>query len=204
MCVFEEKVAGDLRSSRGLLLFFCLSGRAGENALGSPGCGTMSGALYFSFFQGQLESALEQVVALAVQEITKSVGASLGSMLLETASKEQENQRLRARLARREGEKPEGPRAEARTPGLGCPDSLRLEHKRRAVGKNSTHLEGGPGIHQNRSAAGSSKPSARTNRVMVLQEGGSGTQSSKRCAVIAQRAAVRWEGTVRTVVELHK
>lgn len=62
----------------------------------------MNGALYISFFQGQLESALEQVVQLAVQEITKTVGATLNSMLLETATKEQENQRLRATLQSRE------------------------------------------------------------------------------------------------------
>lgn len=58
----------------------------------------MNGALYISFFQGQLESALEQVVQLAVQEITKTVGATLNSMLLETAAKDQENQRLRLKL----------------------------------------------------------------------------------------------------------
>ncbi|KAK7139432.1 hypothetical protein R3I93_016539 [Phoxinus phoxinus] len=62
----------------------------------------MNGSLYISFFQGQLESALEQVVQLAVQEITKTVGATLNSMLLETATKEQENQRLRATLQSRE------------------------------------------------------------------------------------------------------
>ncbi|CAB1341606.1 unnamed protein product [Coregonus sp. 'balchen'] len=58
----------------------------------------MNGAVYISFFQGQLESALEQVVQLAVQEITKSVGSSLNSMLMNTAVKEQENQRLKLRL----------------------------------------------------------------------------------------------------------
>ncbi|XP_051526356.1 zinc finger protein 396-like [Myxocyprinus asiaticus] len=62
----------------------------------------MNGALYISFFQGQLESALEQVVQLAVQEITKTAGATLNSMLLETATKEQENQRLRATIQSRE------------------------------------------------------------------------------------------------------
>ncbi|TRY96287.1 hypothetical protein DNTS_024017 [Danionella cerebrum] len=64
----------------------------------------MNGALYISFFQGQLESALEQVVQLAVQEITKTVGATLNSMLLETATKEQENQRLRVTIQSRERE----------------------------------------------------------------------------------------------------
>ncbi|KAL2101866.1 hypothetical protein ACEWY4_003627 [Coilia grayii] len=58
----------------------------------------MNGTLYISFFQGQLESALEQVVQLAVQEITKTVGATLNSMLIETATKDQENQRLRLKL----------------------------------------------------------------------------------------------------------
>ncbi|KAI4889699.1 hypothetical protein NFI96_003326 [Prochilodus magdalenae] len=100
----------------------------------------MNGALYISFFQGQLESALEQVVQLAVQEITKSVGASLCSMLLETASKEQENQRLRARLQGGDGkakgaEEPGGTKDEQRGSCLGFQaDSLRLEQKRRASG----------------------------------------------------------------------
>ncbi|KAM4598231.1 uncharacterized protein ACJ7VT_021749 [Polymixia lowei] len=63
----------------------------------------MNGAVYISFFQGQLESVLEQVVQLAVQEISKTVGSSLNSMLLETAVKEQENQRLQLKLQSREG-----------------------------------------------------------------------------------------------------
>ncbi|XP_048846506.1 zinc finger and BTB domain-containing protein 20 isoform X1 [Brienomyrus brachyistius] len=58
----------------------------------------MNGSLYISFFQGQLESTMEQVVQLAVQEITKTVGANLNSLLLETTAKDQENQRLRLRL----------------------------------------------------------------------------------------------------------
>lgn len=58
----------------------------------------MNGALYISFFQGQLESAMEHVVQLAVQEITKTVGSSLNSMLQETTTRDQENQRLRLRL----------------------------------------------------------------------------------------------------------
>ncbi|CAB1426839.1 unnamed protein product [Pleuronectes platessa] len=48
--------------------------------------------------RGQLESVLEQVVQLAVQEISKSVGSSLNALLLETAVKEQENRRLRVQL----------------------------------------------------------------------------------------------------------
>ncbi|XP_011602661.2 uncharacterized protein isoform X3 [Takifugu rubripes] len=59
---------------------------------------TMNGAVYISFFQGQLESVLEQVVQLAVQEISKTVGSSLNTLLLETAVKEQENRRLRHQL----------------------------------------------------------------------------------------------------------
>lgn len=58
----------------------------------------MNGAVYISFFQGQLESVLEQVVQLAVQEISKTVGSSLNALLLETAVKEQENRRLRLQL----------------------------------------------------------------------------------------------------------
>ncbi|XP_028268127.1 zinc finger protein 648 [Parambassis ranga] len=62
----------------------------------------MNGAVYISFFQGQLESVLEQVVQLAVQEISKTVGCSLNALLLETAMKEQENRRLRVQLQSRE------------------------------------------------------------------------------------------------------
>ncbi|KAM9744839.1 uncharacterized protein ACNS7B_009351 [Menidia menidia] len=58
----------------------------------------MNGAVYISFFQGQLESVLEQVVQLAVQQISSSVGSSLNALLLETAAKEQENRRLRLQL----------------------------------------------------------------------------------------------------------
>ncbi|KAF7642591.1 hypothetical protein LDENG_00255190 [Lucifuga dentata] len=63
----------------------------------------MNGAVYISFFQGQLESVLEQVVQLAVQEISKSVGSNLNALLLETAVKEQENSRLKLQLQSREG-----------------------------------------------------------------------------------------------------
>ncbi|XP_066577909.1 uncharacterized protein LOC136767803 [Amia ocellicauda] len=58
----------------------------------------MSGALYISFFQGQLESVMERVVEFAVQEITSSVGESLTAFLVEIAAKEQENLRLRLGL----------------------------------------------------------------------------------------------------------
>uniref|UniRef100_A0A3Q2QUN2 Uncharacterized LOC105921638 n=1 Tax=Fundulus heteroclitus TaxID=8078 RepID=A0A3Q2QUN2_FUNHE len=68
----------------------------------------MNGAVYISFFQGQLESVLEQVVQLAVQEISKSVGSSLNALLLETAAKEQENRRLRTQLQTREGREGRG------------------------------------------------------------------------------------------------
>lgn len=62
----------------------------------------MNGPVYISFFQGQLESVLEQVVQLAVQEISKTVGSSLNALLLETAVKEQENRRLLLQLQSRE------------------------------------------------------------------------------------------------------
>ncbi|XP_024866627.1 zinc finger and BTB domain-containing protein 4, partial [Kryptolebias marmoratus] len=62
----------------------------------------MNGAVYISFFQGQLESVLEQVVQLAVQEISKTVGSSLNALLLETAAKEKENNRLRLQLQARD------------------------------------------------------------------------------------------------------
>ncbi|KAL6457706.1 hypothetical protein MHYP_G00346690 [Metynnis hypsauchen] len=108
----------------------------------------MNGALYISFFQGQLESALEQVVQLAVQEITKSVGASLGSMLLDTASKEQENQQLRAALQGGDGkakgaEEPAGAKEKQRGSSLGfqTADSFRLEQKRRAVDQLKVVME---------------------------------------------------------------
>lgn len=119
----------------------------------------MNGALYISFFQGQLESALEQVVQLAVQEITKTVGATLNSMLLETATKEQENQRLRATLQSREqayggngksnaakgktntndGTKQHTP---SRSPECGVQsETLRREQKERAVGQLKSVME---------------------------------------------------------------
>ncbi|XP_077413511.1 uncharacterized protein LOC144043587 [Vanacampus margaritifer] len=58
----------------------------------------MNGAVYIPFFQGQLESVLEQVVQLAVHEISSTVGSSLNALLLEAAVQEQENRRLRLRL----------------------------------------------------------------------------------------------------------
>lgn len=69
-----------------------------ERAAHRPAADTMNGAVYISFFQGQLESVLEQVVQLAVQEISKTVGSGLNTLLLETAVKEQENRRLRLQL----------------------------------------------------------------------------------------------------------
>ncbi|XP_037391074.1 zinc finger and SCAN domain-containing protein 2 isoform X2 [Pygocentrus nattereri] len=133
---------------------FCLplteepGGAAGENERAGPASRTMNGALYISFFQGQLESALEQVVQLAVQEITKSVGASLGSMLLDTASKEQENQRLRATLQGGDGkakgaEEPGGAKEKQRGSSLRfqTTDSFRLEQKRRAVDQLKVVME---------------------------------------------------------------
>ncbi|KAK3532789.1 hypothetical protein QTP86_028212 [Hemibagrus guttatus] len=103
----------------------------------------MNGALYISFFQGQLESVLEQVVQLAVTEITGTVGASLSSMLLETARKEQDNQRLRDTIitsaGRVESSDPEPPHAAPRP--AAHPDSLRYELKRRAVGQLKVVME---------------------------------------------------------------
>ncbi|XP_036421353.1 zinc finger protein with KRAB and SCAN domains 3 [Colossoma macropomum] len=140
-------------SSPSSALLFCLPlteepGAAGKNETGSPASRTMNGALYISFFQGQLESALEQVVQLAVQEITKSVGGSLGSMLLDTASKEQENQRLRARLQGGDGkakgaEEPGGTKERQRGSSLGfqTTDAFRLEQKRRAVDQLKVVME---------------------------------------------------------------
>ncbi|KAI2653154.1 Protein glass [Labeo rohita] len=115
----------------------------------------MNGALYISFFQGQLESALEQVVQLAVQEITKTVGATLNSMLLETATKEQENQRLRATLKSRGGNakskaskgKTDGnDETKQHTPSQSheCgvhSETLRREQKARAVGQLKSVME---------------------------------------------------------------
>ncbi|XP_051519364.1 zinc finger protein with KRAB and SCAN domains 3 [Myxocyprinus asiaticus] len=119
----------------------------------------MNGALYISFFQGQLESALEQVVQLAVQEITKTVGATLNSMLLETATKEQENLRLRATLQSRElkyvgkgksnaskGRKDTNDGTKQRTPSQSTEcgmqsETLRREQKGRAVGQLKAVME---------------------------------------------------------------
>jgi len=86
----------------------------------------MNGAVYISFFQGQLESVLEQVVQLAVQEISKTVGCSLNTLLLEAAGKEQENHRLRLRLQAWESRARggDGPRDEA---GEGRPDGGRTK-----------------------------------------------------------------------------
>lgn len=109
----------------------------------------MNGALYISFFQGQLESALEQIVQLAVQEITKTVGATLNSMLLETATKEQENLRLRATLQSRGGNRKSDAskgktdtndetkqHTPSQSPQCGVQsETLRREQKARAVGK---------------------------------------------------------------------
>lgn len=121
----------------------------------------MNGAVYISFFQGQLESVLEQVVQLAVQEISKTVGSSLNALLLETAAKEKENNRLRLLLQARENRarcspsedgsaaagrskaergdggrtKPEPRGAEPAVPI----DTRRLEQRGRAVGKRPFH-----------------------------------------------------------------
>ncbi|XP_059411759.1 myoneurin [Carassius carassius] len=115
----------------------------------------MNGALYISFFQGQLESALEQVVQLSVQEITNTVGATLNSMLLETATKEQENQRLRATLQSRggngtsnasKGKTDTNDETKQHTPSQSpeCgvqSETLRREQKARAVGQLKSVME---------------------------------------------------------------
>lgn len=129
----------------------------------------MNGAVYISFFQGQLESVLEQVVQLAVQEISKSVGSSLNALLLETAAKEQENRRLRLQLQTREErgstppeegcsaaggrsskageERGDGGRTKLEPRGAGAPvgsvDTRRLEQRGRVVGEPLRHKEPG-------------------------------------------------------------
>lgn len=103
----------------------------------------MNGAVYISFFQGQLESVLEQVVQLAVQEISKTVGSSLNTLLLEAAVKEQENRRLRIRLqggggggssssGQQKTEPP--PQQQLLLPGVPT-DIRRLEQRGRVVGR---------------------------------------------------------------------
>lgn len=124
----------------------------------------MNGAVYISFFQGQLESVLEQVVQLAVQEISKTVGSSLNALLLETAAKEKENNRLRLLLQARENrarsspsedggsaaagrskaERGDGGRTKPEPRGAGAEpavpiDTRRLEQRGRAVGKQPFH-----------------------------------------------------------------
>ena len=119
----------------------------------------MNGSVYISFFQGQLEPVLEQVAQLAVQEISRTVGASLNSMLLETVVKERENKQLKLQLQSRENGGGEGgggggggsppddaPAAAAEehphAPGPRCAprgmpaDTRRLEQKGRVVGKS--------------------------------------------------------------------
>uniref|UniRef100_A0A672Y466 C2H2-type domain-containing protein n=2 Tax=Sphaeramia orbicularis TaxID=375764 RepID=A0A672Y466_9TELE len=89
----------------------------------------MNGAVYISFFQGQLESVLEQVVQLAVQEISKTVGSSLNAMLLETAVKEQENHRLRLQLQSRESRDGGGGSAAKTKAGEERADGGRTKHE---------------------------------------------------------------------------
>nr|AIM47943.1 ZNF287-like protein [Pantodon buchholzi] len=110
----------------------------------------MNGALYISFFQGQLESALEQVVQLAVQEITQTVGASLNCMLVETTAKDRENQVLRLQLQPRRlsgGEPENASRTGAPTCGPGSrhhtvhTNAYRVEQKGRAVDQLKSVME---------------------------------------------------------------
>ncbi|XP_034046929.1 uncharacterized protein si:dkeyp-113d7.10 isoform X2 [Thalassophryne amazonica] len=106
----------------------------------------MNGAVYISFFQGQLESVLEQVVQLAVQEISKTVGSSLNALLLETAAKEQQNRRLRVQLQqnrRRTGAAPldgSGAQPGGLVPGVRT-DSSRLEQRGRVVDQLKSVLQ---------------------------------------------------------------
>ncbi|XP_061740299.1 uncharacterized protein si:dkeyp-113d7.10 isoform X2 [Nerophis ophidion] len=123
----------------------------------------MNGAVYIPFFQGQLESVLEQVVQLAVQEISSTVGSSLNALLLEATVKEQENRRLQLRLQAWEdrGRAHGGPKQKAaqaaadekldggRTkleppPGAqprGPPDAARLEQRSRVVDQLKVVME---------------------------------------------------------------
>ena len=120
----------------------------------------MNGAVYISFFQGQLESVLEQVVQLAVQELSKTVGSSLNGLLLETGAKEQENRRLRGQIQQiqaRENrsaepgeERQDGGHSRQQQPGHGhqsaaggdrtdrglSGDTRRLEQRGRVVGES--------------------------------------------------------------------
>uniref|UniRef100_A0A8C9XKD6 C2H2-type domain-containing protein n=1 Tax=Sander lucioperca TaxID=283035 RepID=A0A8C9XKD6_SANLU len=105
----------------------------------------MNGAVYISFFQGQLESVLEQVVQLAVQEISKTVGSSLNTLLLETAVKEQENRRLRLQLQSREknggrGKGTANPNGQGTEPGVPT-DTRRLEQRGRVVDQLKAVME---------------------------------------------------------------
>ncbi|XP_061556119.1 uncharacterized protein si:dkeyp-113d7.10 [Phycodurus eques] len=108
----------------------------------------MNGAVYIPFFQGQLESVLEQVVQLAVQEISSTVGSSLNALLLEAAVHERENRRLRLRLQAWESRRAHGEdraaagddspddagRTKPERPATGGPtDSRRLEQRGRVA-----------------------------------------------------------------------
>uniref|UniRef100_A0A3P9B5Q8 Uncharacterized LOC101469303 n=1 Tax=Maylandia zebra TaxID=106582 RepID=A0A3P9B5Q8_9CICH len=101
----------------------------------------MNGAVYMSFFQGQLESVLEQVVQLAVQEISKTVGSSLNGLLLETAVKEQENRRLGLQLQAREKRgRASQPGGQGTGPGVPT-DTRRLEQRGRVVDQLKSVME---------------------------------------------------------------
>ncbi|XP_070703461.1 uncharacterized protein [Pempheris klunzingeri] len=119
----------------------------------------MNGAVYISFFQGQLESVLEQVVQLAVQEISKTVGSSLNTLLLETAVKEQENRRLRVQLQSREnrGRASTGPADGGDPP---------------AAGKNKTGRAAGA----ERADGGRTKPEQQQQQQQPHAPGGQGTE----------------------------
>uniref|UniRef100_A0A3Q3R7H3 C2H2-type domain-containing protein n=1 Tax=Monopterus albus TaxID=43700 RepID=A0A3Q3R7H3_MONAL len=103
----------------------------------------MNGPVYISFFQGQLESVLEQVVQLAVQEISKTVGSSLNALLLETAAKEQENRRLKLQLQSQDNRvlaSANPSDGQGTEPGLST-DTRRLEQRGRVVDQLKSVME---------------------------------------------------------------
>lgn len=112
----------------------------------------MNGAVYISFFQGQLESVLEQVVQLAVQELSKTVGSSLNGLLLETAVKEQENRRLQLQIQARESDR-------------GAPAKGKAAEERHDGGQARQHTSG-PGLSSDRGLSGDSRRLEQRGRVV--------------------------------------
>uniref|UniRef100_A0A8C6TCY8 C2H2-type domain-containing protein n=1 Tax=Neogobius melanostomus TaxID=47308 RepID=A0A8C6TCY8_9GOBI len=116
----------------------------------------MNGAVYISFFQGQLESVLEQVVQLAVQEISKTVGSSLNGLLLETAVKEQENRRLQLQIQARESDH-QGGQAKSKAA------------EERAEGGHGRQQHHGPGHSSDRGFSGDSRRLEQRTVKSVMQ-----------------------------------